>query len=119
MTKCSCQGNFLEKFVQPFILMQLYKNKQHGFSIYMKLLESDIMDYSGIDPGGVYRTLNKMEAAGLLLSDWHTSNESAQPRRVYEITEEGKQCLLFWGKTLDKYKDEVSKFSQAILDCLD
>ena len=40
----------------------------HGFSILKKLYKSDVMDYSSIDPTGLYRTLKKMEESGLLVS---------------------------------------------------
>ena len=118
MKKCSCKGYFLEKFIQPFILMQLYQEKLHGFALYLKLLKSDIMDYSGLDPGGLYRTLKKMEEAGLLLSEWQLDESSAQPRRVYTITAEGKQCLEFWQETLMEYKGDVERLAQAVAHCL-
>ena len=99
--------------MQPFILMQLCADKLHGFSIYTKLLESDAMDYTGTDPGGIYRTLRKMESVGLIAASWHT-DETARPKRVYEITDEGRQCLKFWKDTLTTYKNEIGKMVDAI-----
>ena len=62
--KCACKGDFLDRFIQPSILLLLSTESMHGFSIYKRLQDSDIMDYSGIDPTGLYRTLKKMEDAG-------------------------------------------------------
>ena len=85
MEKCACKGSFLDRLLQPTILMLLYRKPLHGFSILKEMEKSGIMDYSGIDPTGLYRTLKKMEAAGLLASEWDMSD---QPRRIYKITEE-------------------------------
>ena len=68
MKKCACRGSFLERFIQPSILLLLNEEPMHGFSILKKLYKSDVMDYSSIDPTGLYRTLKKMEESGLLVS---------------------------------------------------
>ena len=68
MKKCACRGSFLERFIQPSILLLLNEEPMHGFSILKKLYKSDVMDYSSIDPTGLYRTLKKMEESGLLTS---------------------------------------------------
>jgi len=85
----------------------------HGFSLLKKLTKSNVADYSDIDPTGLYRTLKKMEAAGLLSSAWDTE-ASAQPRRMYRITKEGKHCLAFWGETLKDYAASIGKLSRAV-----
>lgn len=113
MTKCPCKGSFLERFIQPAILIFVTKEPLHGFSIYKKLVTSDFMDYSGIDPSGLYRTLKKMEESGLLISEWDTSN-LPQAKRIYHITEEGKCCLQNWKKTLSSYKESIEHLILAI-----
>lgn len=114
MTKCACKGSFLDRFIQPSILMLLNKESMHGFSIHKSLVESDIMDYSGIDPTGLYRMLKKMEESGLLISQWDTDT-SAQARRIFTITEDGKHCLKYWGKTLVTYKNSIENLTNAVL----
>ena len=113
MDKCACTGIFLERFIQPSILMHLYSENLHGFSILKKLKESDIIDYSGIDPTGLYRMLKKMEKSGLLSSEWDIEG-SSKPRRVYSITDEGRACLSYWEKTLIEYADTISNLSMAV-----
>jgi len=93
--------------------MYLNTESLHGFSILQKLKESDILDYSGIDPTGLYRTLKKMETSGILTSEWDTE-QSAQPRRIYSITPEGKTCLSYWEQTLIEYADTISTLSKAV-----
>lgn len=118
MAKCACKGSFLDRFIQPSILILLNKERLHGFSIYKKLSESDILDYTGIDPTGLYRTLKKMEEAGLVISDWDIE-ASAQPRRIYTITEDGLHCLCFWQKTLKEYAAAIGNLADAVAESLE
>ena len=111
--KCACRGAFLERFVQPSILMFLSKENLHGFSILKKLKQSKVIDYSDIDPTGLYRTLKKMESSGLLSSKWDTET-ALQPRRIYQITKEGRHCLAFWNETLKEYVATLGNLSRAI-----
>ena len=117
MGKCACKGAFLEKFIQPSILIELAGEDLHGFLILEKLKESNCIDYSGIDPAGLYRMLKKMEKAELLTSVWDTEG-SALPRRIYSITELGRQCLSNWEKTLIEYADTINKLSKAVSETI-
>ena len=110
---CPCKGAFLEPFIQPSILMYLNTENLHGFSIFKKLKDSNVMNYSGIDPTGIYRTLKKMEAKGLLTSEWDTESAS-QPRKIYSITDEGRECFSFWDETLTEYANTISKLSKTV-----
>ncbi len=118
MEKCACKGSFLDKLIQPTILMILYRNPLHGFSILKEMESSNIMDYSGIDPTGLYRTLKKMETAGLLISRWDI-NDRTQPRRIYEITEDGKDCLQHWKRTLINYQNSLGALIHSITEVVD
>jgi DNA-binding PadR family transcriptional regulator len=93
--------------------MFLNRENLHGFSILKKLEKSKVADYSDVDPTGLYRTLKKMEAAGLLVSNWDME-ASAQPRRIYQITREGRQCLASWEKTLKVYAATIGSLSRAV-----
>lgn len=118
MEKCACKGSFLDKLIQPTILMTLYQNPLHGFSILKEMEKSEVMDYSGIDPTGLYRTLKKMETAGLLVSKWDI-NDHTQPRRIYEITEDGKDCLKHWKTTLINYQNSLGALINLITEVMD
>lgn len=118
MKKCACNGSFLERFIQPSVLLLLNKEDLHGFSIYKKLIENDIMDYSGIDPTGLYRTLKKMEEAGILASYLDTTHV-AQPKRVYKITQDGKRCLKRWKNTLSLYQESIGKLANAVSESIE
>jgi len=111
--KCACKGDFLERFVQPVILMFLSRESLHGFSILKKLEKDTVANASDVDPTGLYRTLKKMEKAGLLASIWDMET-GPQPRRIYQITPAGRQCLATWEKTLREYAETIGSLSRAV-----
>ncbi|MEG1603277.1 MAG: PadR family transcriptional regulator [Cloacibacillus sp.] len=117
MKKCACRGSFLERFIQPSILLILRDEPLHGFSLLKKLYKSDIMDYSSLDPTGLYRMLKKMEEAGLLSSELEMENDT-QGRRIYRITEDGEICLIFWKATLLDYMNKIKKLAESIPDTI-
>lgn len=105
---CPCKGKNLDKLMQPAILEILYGQDLHGFMLIQKLGESPM--FGGITPdrAGVYRYLKKMETSGLLASDWEMDGEGGKPRRIYSITEKGRQCLANWSEALKQYLYSVS-----------
>lgn len=117
MDKCACKGDFLEKFIQPSILTLLVQENLHGFLILKRLNESRIMDYSSIDPAGLYRTLKKMEGNGLLDANW-VADAAGKQIKVYAITAEGKHCLANWLKTLNEYQADIDRLAQAVAQSL-
>jgi DNA-binding PadR family transcriptional regulator len=111
--KCACKGSYLERFVQPSILLFLNREELHGFSLLKKLAKSGAADFSDVDPAGFYRTLKKMETAGLLASRWDMEG-GAQPKRIYQITPAGRQCLANWETTLKEYASTIGKLARAV-----
>jgi PadR family transcriptional regulator, regulatory protein PadR len=51
--------------------------------------------------GSVYATLDRLEAKGLVTSGRRTSQEAAA-RRVFEVTDRGRQALAFTRKTRER-----------------
>lgn len=71
-------------------MLSILKDKaMHGGNIHQSLKEK-----FGIDPAKpiVYIMLRRMEGAGLVISQWDTTN-SGPARRVYQITQEGLDYL--------------------------
>ena len=94
LEKCACRGSYLDKFLQPAILVVLQRGSSHGFQM--------------------IRTLKRMETAGLVTSYWDTESAS-KPRRVYSITDEGRHCLSAWEKTLLEYRSNIDAILRGIL----
>jgi len=69
------------------VLSQLSK-EQYGYSL-LKALSDQGME---IDQSTLYPLLRRLEAQGLLQSDWRIMDE-ARPRRYYVISTQGKAVL--------------------------
>jgi DNA-binding PadR family transcriptional regulator len=68
------------------VLSQL-SEEQYGYSLINRLKESGLE----IDQGTLYPLLRRLEAQGLLRSNWRI--EADRPRRYYAISQEGQELL--------------------------
>ncbi len=105
---CSCQGKYLDKMLQPNILMILSKGPLHGFRIIQELSQSPM--FSGMEPDrtGVYRYLKRMEEGGLLTSVLEKEEGMERKRRVFSITEKGRECFNSWDIVLKQYMVQLA-----------
>jgi DNA-binding PadR family transcriptional regulator len=55
------------------------------------------------DATGVYRMLKSMEAAGLVTSEWDTT-QAGPAKRTFELTDEGRATLRRWIDALACYQ---------------
>jgi len=83
-----------ERYLQASILLGLNTKPSYGYE-----LIGHIQSYGFIDgdapPGMVYRHLRQMEDDNLVKSAWETK-ETGAAKRIYTITEEGKEVLSIW-----------------------
>jgi poly-beta-hydroxybutyrate-responsive repressor len=63
----------------------------------------------GVDPGRLYRTLRQFERDGLVRSSWDTKGSGAA-RRVYEITDEGREYLHAWAVNIQRTRERLDRF---------
>lgn len=111
--KCACRGSFLDKFLQPALLVVLSRGSSHGFQMLSELEKSGMVSGDSLDPAGLYRTLKRMEAGGLVTSRWDTESGS-KPKRVYTITDQGRHCLGTWADTLVEYRRNLDAILNGI-----
>jgi PadR family transcriptional regulator PadR len=111
--KCACRGSFLDKFLQPAMLIVLSRGSSHGFQMISDLEKSGMVSGDSLDPAGLYRTLKRMEASGLVSSYWDTETGS-KPKRIYSITDEGRHCLGTWEETLIEYRSNIDAILSGI-----
>lgn len=116
MEKCACNGSFLDKFLQPALLVILTRGENHGFQMIADLEQSGMVSGDSLDPAGLYRTLKRMEAGGLVASRWDTDS-AAKPRRIYSITDSGRHCLESWHATLNEYRSSLDSIIREIEGC--
>lgn len=76
-------------FLRSSLLLLLREGEAHGYDL-LQPVEAFGFDHS--DPGGLYRTLRRLENEGLVASAWERS-ESGPPKRVYRITGDGEAEL--------------------------
>jgi len=83
-----------ERYIQPSILMGLLSRPCYGYE-----LINTIQQYGFIEgqapPGMIYRHLRRMEEDGLVISRWDTK-EAGAAKRMYTITQDGREVLGFW-----------------------
>lgn len=76
--------------IKGWLLLLLSQQPAHGYQLMERLASDSVM--GRMDAGWLYRTLRQLEREGDVASGWST--EDAGPaRRVYEITERGRQHL--------------------------
>ena len=91
------------RWVQFLILRVLYEKPMHGYQLMEELEERGCVLPHRLESGAVYTILRRMEARGLLKSEWEKA-ESSRDRRIYKVTEEGVQALKMGLETMVKRK---------------
>lgn len=108
MKKCSCKGNNLDKLIQPTLLTMLAKVEEgmHGYRIMEELGNKNLFSQKTPDSTGVYRTLRTLEERNLVISKWDVSG-TGPAKKIYSITNVGRECLEQWIYTLQQYKETI------------
>ena len=87
------------------VLSQL-SERQYGYSLKQQLAAQNLE----IPEGTLYPLLRRLEAQGLLESEWEVAGES-RPRRYYRISAQGQQAL----QDLTQEWKAISKSLNALL----
>jgi poly-beta-hydroxybutyrate-responsive repressor len=88
-------------------LLLLSEKPSHGYEL-VERLESDF-GMSGVDPGGVYRNLKRLEDDGCLDSEWETG-DTGPARKTYRVTPEGRELLDLWATTVSRNRRILDSF---------
>lgn len=78
-----------KEFPRTCLLLLLRENPAHGYEL---IDRGAALGFDSSDPGGVYRTLRKLEEEKLVHSAWEVS-AAGPKRRIYEITRAGNEEL--------------------------
>jgi transcriptional regulator len=97
-------GEALKGHLDLLLLAVLSEGPAHGYAVIDSLRQRSggLFD---LPEGTVYPALHRLESQGLLHSSWR--EDSPRRRRVYALTQKGRQALA-------KRQDEWRKFSQAV-----
>jgi len=106
---CSCGLGRLHRLVEPVLLSLLERGEAHyGYELLERANQEALTD-SGIDAAAVYRTLRTLEDAGCVVSEWQPGMGGPH-RRMYQITELGREHLQDWITVLARHADNLQAF---------
>jgi len=91
----SIQIKLAKGLLDMIILQYLNQESTHGYQLITKI-RKDFGVYFG--PSTVYPLLGTLESKGYVKSSWDMSAE--RPRKVYELTNDGKSVLTFTENSL-------------------
>lgn len=98
------------RFGRPFLLLVLaQRTSGHGYELYEAIAEFGVQ----IDLAGVYRDLRTMEQHDLLSSTWAASG-SGPDRRVYELTDAGRDAAVTARRELVSIRDQLAVALDAV-----
>lgn len=104
---CPCAGRTLDKLIQPAILAVLAQEPAHGYRIAEQIGEIPGFLHDKPDVSGIYRFLKAMETKRLVVSSWDTPGRG-HAKRLYEITANGRACLVRWVGTLEQHLTAIT-----------
>ena len=94
-------------FLRPCVMLLLYERPDHGYDLLDRLSE---LGFDASDPGGVYRTLRKLESDGFVSSGWAPSAHGGPRCRTYRLTDDGRHELERRARELAKGERIVESF---------
>ena len=83
-------GRPIRGFLEPCLLLVLQRGESHGYDLKDEL---GPFGMGNVNPSLVYRALREMEDEDLVRSQWDTETTAGPARRVYRLTEAGRQRL--------------------------
>jgi PadR family transcriptional regulator PadR len=97
-----------ERYLQPSILLGLHQKASYGYELIQNIQRFGFIKGQA-PPGMIYRHLRQLEQDGLVFSRWET--EGAGPaKRMYNITEEGKEVLAIWISYMQQQAENLQAF---------
>ncbi len=106
---CGCGGNIPHHFILPAILLLLDQEPSHGYSLLRKLSDLGIAE-SGMSPATVYRILSRLEGEGLAVHE-HADDGQGPTRKVYSLTDEGREALAEWRSHIERTRKLLDWFT--------
>jgi poly-beta-hydroxybutyrate-responsive repressor len=97
-------------FITPYMLLMLRDWSLHGYQIWQRLMVMNLPGLNEHDRPAVYRILRQLEEEGKVASKWDTADKSGPARRVYSLTDAGRDFLKMWADGLDQYRRTLDFF---------
>lgn len=97
-----------ERYMQASILLGLVSAPSYGYELISTIQTFGFID-GAAPPGMIYRHLRQMEEENLLTSQWDTGQTGAA-KRIYTITDEGRELLDLWIRFMQGWADKLADF---------
>jgi PadR family transcriptional regulator PadR len=104
-------GRPIRGFLEPCLLLVLQRGQSHGYDLKDEL---GPFGMGNVNPSLVYRALRDMEEDGLVCSEWDTESTAGPARRVYQLTQEGRERLQQWAEELRHTDQVLHHFLEAV-----
>jgi transcriptional regulator len=91
MPKQRGSGELVQGTLDMLILRTLARGAMHGYAIAVAI-ESRSEDVLRVEEGSLYPALHRLELAGMLTSDWRTS-ETNRRAKFYKLSAAGRKHL--------------------------
>ncbi|MCL4533595.1 MAG: PadR family transcriptional regulator [Bacteroidetes bacterium] len=105
---CVCPTGKVERFVQACVLLFLARGPSHGYDLFHELVAFDLGQELP-DLATLYKNLRRMEARGLVTSQWQ-AGAAGPGRRGYRLTPKGQQYLERWVQALAHGRSLIDRF---------
>jgi DNA-binding PadR family transcriptional regulator len=105
--RCPCQGQTLDRLLQPALLSLLAREPLSGYSLLRRLGGLPLFAESLPDSTGLYRALRGLEDRGMVKGAWRLSRRGPA-KRVFSLTPAGARCVANWVRTLDAYRRHLA-----------
>ncbi|WDP91775.1 MAG: helix-turn-helix transcriptional regulator [Desulfobacter sp.] len=97
-----------ERYIQASILLGLASAPSYGYQLISTIQTFGFIQGSA-PPGMIYRHLRQMEEDNLVKSEWDTG-ETGAAKRIYTITDEGREVLELWIQFMQANADKLNNF---------
>lgn len=97
-----------ERYIQASILLGLLSESSYGYELIGTIQSFGFIE-GDAPPGMVYRHLRQMEDDNLVRSRWDTG-QSGAAKRIYTITDEGKEVLSYWIAFMKGKAEKLNNF---------
>lgn len=101
-------GRGVVRYVEASLLLLLAERSAHGHELNRRLGEVFPLAEHLPDVSTVYRTLADLENQGAVQAQWGPGEGGG--RKVYELTEEGRELLAFWDGLFHKEHEGLGAF---------
>jgi PadR family transcriptional regulator PadR len=103
-----------ERYIQPSILLGLRLKASYGYELIQNIQRFGFVE-GNAPPGMIYRHLRQLEENGLVSSEWETEG-TGPAKRVYHITDEGKEVLAIWIGYMKRQAKNLNDFIEIYAD---